>query len=279
MLQEQFYYRLLLIIGFGIIYVKTMMKMAQYRPAEGMNSKNIVMKVLGGLFIILAIFEAAVGVYLTTQIQHPTQMIEFVPNPNQIIRPSSSHVVWGYVTTAQWHVVSQISNAMISLGCGAYFLFYRKSASVWWKKVLKFIFALLLSVFYYSATDFHYFDSWEWLPLILFGIMTYFVEWRMRKPLRKDTIIPKDNFEKLTFEKVNEVVEVPQDDKEDCFMTQEMIPDTEKIKETSKEDDSDAAIDEPLIKDQQEYRYCRYCGKIIDYESARFCKHCGKQID
>ena len=91
-----------------------MIKMAQYKP-DDTKSRNVVMKVLGGLFILLAVFESVMGVYLITQIEHPTQMIDFIPNPNQIVRPSSSHIVWGYVTTAQWHVVSQISNAMTSL--------------------------------------------------------------------------------------------------------------------------------------------------------------------
>lgn len=191
MLQEQFYYRLLLIIGFGIIYVKTMMKMAQYKPAEEVKNKNVVMKVVGGLFVLLAIFEAITGIYLVSQVEHPTQMIDFIPNPNRIVRPSSSHIVWGYATTAQWQIISQMSNAMTSLGWAAYFLFYRKSASTWWKKVQKFIFALLLSIFYYSATDFHYFDIWEWIAPGLFGIMTYIVEFRVKKSMRKKIFLHK----------------------------------------------------------------------------------------
>ena len=276
MLQEQFYYRLLLIIGVGIIYVKAMMKMAQYKPVAEVRSKNIVMKVIGGFFILLAIFEAALGVYLTTQVQHPTQMIDFVPNPNQIVRPSSSHVVWGYVTSAQWQIVSQISNAMTSLGWGAYFLFYRKSNSTWWKKILKFLFAVLLCIFFYSATDFHYFDYWEWLPIVLFGIMTYIVDLRVKKSLKEKVVTPKEVLDGLSFEETQETVQTNSSEDDSRFMPpmpadEVAKPEVPKAERPEKE--------QPVVAEASGYKYCRYCGNKIDYEGVKFCKHCGKPIN
>ena len=278
MLQEQFYYRLLLIIGFGIIYVKTMMKMAQYKPAEEATSKHVVMKVVGGLFVLLAIFEAVMGVYLITQVQHPTEMITFVPNPNQIVRPSSSHIIWGYTTTAQWQIISQISNAMTSLGWGAYFLFYRKSASVWWKKVLKFVFALLFCMFYYSATDFHYFDSWEWIVPGLFAIMVWIVRFRVKKSLRQKVITPQEVLESHPIEEPVETESSNQQEDVTRFMPQPATENTSAI-ETKSESDRMAAEEKIKVEETSVHRYCRYCGKKIDYEGVKFCKHCGKPID
>ena len=278
MLQEQFYYRLLLIIGFGIIYVKTMMKMAQYNPAEATTSKNVVMKVVGGLFVLLAIFEAVMGVYLITQVQHPTEMIKFVPNPNQIVRPSSSHIVWGYTTTAQWQIISQISNAMTSLGWGAYFLFYRKSVSTWWKKVLKFVFALLLCMFYYSATDFHYFDSWEWIAPGLFGVMVWIVGHRVKKSLQKKIVTPQEALESHPIEEPVETESSNQQEDVTRFMPQPTTESTSAT-ETKQESDRVEAEEKIKVKETPLHRYCRYYGKQIDYDGVKFCKHCGKPID
>ena len=277
MLQEQFYYRLLLIIGFGIIYVKTMIKMAQYKP-DDTKRRNVVMRVLGGLLVLLAVFESVMGVYYITQIEHPTQMIDLIPNPNQIVRPSSSHIVWGYVTTAQWLVVSQISNAMTSLGWAAYFLFYRKSATTWWKKVLKFVFAVLLSIFYYSATDFHYFDFWEWIAPGLFGIMAYFVEMRVKKSLRKIVATPQEVLESHPIEGPDEIdLETKQED-EARFMPQTISGNVTESEDMLKEEKTEVD-NKPIEVDRPSYKFCRYCGKQIDYEGVKYCKHCGKPID
>ena len=236
------------------------------------------MRVLGGLLVLLAVFESVMGVYYITQIEHPTQMIDLIPNPNQIVRPSSSHIVWGYVTTAQWLVVSQISNAMTSLGWAAYFLFYRKSATTWWKKVLKFVFAVLLSIFYYSATDFHYFDFWEWIAPGLFGIMAYFVEMRVKKSLRKIVATPQEVLESHPIEGPDEIdLETKQED-EARFMPQTISGNVTASEDMLKEEKTEVD-NKPIEVDRTSYKFCRYCGKQIDYEGVKYCKHCGKPID
>jgi RNA polymerase-binding transcription factor DksA len=33
------------------------------------------------------------------------------------------------------------------------------------------------------------------------------------------------------------------------------------------------------VDEKPAYRFCRYCGKKIDYEGVKYCKHCGKPLD
>lgn len=279
MLQEQFYYRLLLIVAFGFIYVKTMMKMALYKPAEEAK-KNMVMMIIGGIFILLALFEGGMGIYLLTQVQHPTEMIDFIPTPNQIVRPSSTHIIWGHVTDAQWHVVSMITNTMTSLGIGAYFIFFRKSVSKWWEKVLKFLFGALLYAFYVSATDFHYFDMWELWPPVLFCIMVFVVN--MKAKQSRKVVTPKEvigNNTDFATEQAEEAI--PSQDDETRFMPKAL--DEEVNEPLSIFDKEELKESMPQITQEVEkkpvYRFCRYCGKKIDYEGVKYCKHCGKPLD
>ena len=277
MLQEQFYYRLLLIVAFGFIYVQTMMKMAQYKPAENSKSKNVVMKIIGGFFILLAIFFAVGGVYLITQVHHPTKMILPPISPDGIIRLKDP--VWGYVTTPQSQVVLLFSYTMIMLGIGAYFFLYRKSISKWWKKVLKFLFGVLLYSFYFTATNFHYFDIWEFLPLILFCIMAFVVNMKARQSSK--VVTPKKvlcSNSDLAIESEKE--SIPAQDDETRFMPKAL--DEEVCESLSTFDREELKESVPQIIQEVEEkpvcRFCRYCGKRIDYEGVKYCKHCGKPL-
>ena len=280
MLQEQFYYRLLLIVAFGFIYVKTMMKMALYKPEKETKKKNLVMKIVGGIFILLALFEGGMGIYLLTQVQHPTEMIDFIPTPNQIVRPSSTHIIWGYVTDAQWHIVSMITNTMTSLGLGAYFFFYRKSVSKWWEKVLKFLFGALLYAFYVNATDFHYFDLWElWRP-VLFCIMVFVVN--MKAKQSKKVVTPQEALGNDSVFAANLAGEtIPSQDDETRFMPKVLDEEVNESLHTFDKEEPKESVSQIIQEGEEKpvYRFCRYCGKKIDYEGVKYCKHCGKPLD
>ena len=277
MLQEQFYYRLLLIVAFGFIYVQTMMKMALYKPVAG-TKKYLAMKIVGGIFILLALFEGAMGIYLLTQVQHPTEMIFPPIPPDGIIRLYDP--VWGYVTTPQWQVASLISNTMTSLGWGTYFFFYRKSQSKWWNKIFKFLYAVLLYGFYLKATDFHYFDIWEWLPLILFSIMAIVVNMKARQSNKVVTPkeVPNSNSD---FAIKSEEEAIPVQNDEARFIPKVLDEGVNEPLSTFDKEDLKESV--PLITQEVEekpaYRFCRYCGKRIDYEGVKYCKHCGKPLD
>ena len=277
MLQEQFYFRLLLIIGLGIIYVRTMMTMGQYKPVEEIKKKNIIMKIIGSVFSLFGLFGGFVCIYILTQIQHPTEMILPTISPDGIIRSSAQQPIWGYATFAQQQIISYMSNCMLSLGLGAYFLFYRKSDSKWWQKILKFVYGLLLYTFYVSATNFHYFDIYEWIPFILFCIMSFYVNKRKRLPPVTTSQEAKCGIPNITIEPEKDTTT----DKENemRFMPKEMV---EEVVDVNEINDADAIETEnpesPIHQATPVYSFCRYCGKKIDYEGIKYCKHCGKLI-
>ena len=277
MLQEQFLYRLLLIVALGFVYIRTMMKMGLYQPAEE-QKKYTIMKVIGYIFLLLALFEGVMGIYLITQVQHPSEMSIPPISPDGIIRMSDP--IWGYVTTQQQYVVTFIVNTMISLGLGAYFLFYQKSNSTWWKKILKILFGLLFYGFYLKATDFHYFDIWEFLPLLLFVLMSSYV---VMKAKRSDKVISPQEVlcDKPDFKEEMEEEEVSRQEDKTRYMPKNLADNvSEPINTVSHEDTT--TLDCQIIQQDEEkpvYMFCRYCGKKIDYEGVKYCKHCGKPLD
>lgn len=56
MLQDQFISRLLLIVVFGVAYIYTMMKMASCNSVETSPQKHIILKILGGINVLLGVF-------------------------------------------------------------------------------------------------------------------------------------------------------------------------------------------------------------------------------
>lgn len=279
MLQEQFYFRILLIIVLGVVYVWTMVKMAQYKPNELANQRNIIMKVFGGLFLLLGIVEAGLGVYFLTQVTHPSEMLIPLISPDGIYRSSSSTVYWGYVTAPQRQVILMITNAMTSIGWAAYFLFFKRSSSKWWKKILKFLFGSLLYAFYIKSSDFHYFDIWELLPLIFYISMVIFVNERVKKSLKTKELIPNIDKEKMDISS-----DAPETDntKEEIsqYMPKAVSEEVNEINSLPLPQNEETKEEMPTeTKTSSEANnFCRYCGKRIDYDRVKYCKYCGKLI-
>lgn len=171
MLQDQFISRLLLIVVFGIAYIYTMMKMASCNSMETTPQKHIVLKIIGGINILLAISCLATGIFWLTQVQYPEQTIDFSYSANQIVRTSDKYVVWGYPTSEQNRAIMGITNIFSSLALAAYCFYYKKSDRKWWQKILRFFYGLLMYAFYCSATNFHYFDVTELVAPGLFFLM------------------------------------------------------------------------------------------------------------
>lgn len=277
MLQEQFFCRLLLIAAFGLVFVWTMKNMALYHPAEE-QKKYTIMKIIGCIFLLLALFEGVMGIYLITQVQHPKEMSIPPISPDGIIRMSDP--IWGYATYHQWYIVTSIANAMASLGWGAYFFLFRKSNSVWWKKILKILFAILLYGFYLKATDFHYFDIWEWMHTILFVIMVLIVSILSKrssnKAIEQQAVLNK-------IEEFPEQTEVDNSSHEDetRFMPKSMVDIVNEPINTISHEETTTPDFQISQQDEEKpiYMFCRYCGKKIDYEGVKYCKHCGKPLD
>lgn len=171
MLQDQFISRLLLIVVFGVAYIYTMMRMASCNSVETSPQKHIILKILGGINVLLGVLCLAMGIFWLTQVQYPEQTIDFSYSANQIVRASDKHVMWGYPTFEQSSAIIGITNVFSCLAWATYCFFYKKSERKWWKKILRFFYGLLMYVFYCSATNFHYFDATEMVAPGLFCLL------------------------------------------------------------------------------------------------------------
>ena len=290
MLQDQFISRLLLIVVFGVAYIYTMMKMASCNSVETSPQKHIILKILGGINVLLGISCLAMGIFWLTQVQYPEQTIDISYSVNQIVRTSDKYVMWGYPTSEQSSAIMDITNVFSSLALAAYCFFYKKSDRKWWKKILRFFYGLLMFAFYCSATNFHYFDATEIVAPVLFCFMSGYALIKAKKLNKKKIQLADqkriDAIHKMMDEKFggedqtedearfmpqNEDFNMNGSDKEskepltDDVYTRTNLPHTEQNK---KEETPSMDV----------VKYCRHCGKKVDYDSSTYCKYCGKEL-
>lgn len=171
MLEGQFYLRLLLIAIIGITFVFTMAHLGKRNPKEESNEKHLVAKTLGGVFLFFSLIGGIMGIVLLSSVKFPTIMVEPPIHSNMIVRSPDVDLLWGYPTKAQLDVIVSITNAFMFLALAAYCFCFRRSASIWWKKILKVIYILILYTISYSVTDFHYFDQYEIVPVVILIVM------------------------------------------------------------------------------------------------------------
>lgn len=293
MLKDQLIMRLLLIVVFGIIYVRTMLKMAVYKNCETTKQKHIVLKVLGGLSLLGCVSAAFSGIYLLTQIDYPSEPITFSHKAS--VRPSSSTIIWGYPTSFQNQVIMMFNNIFTGLGLAAYCFCFKSSNTTMWKKILKFLGGVFLLGLFCSATDFHYFDMQEWVIPILFCVMVYFIS---KEPKEKavPAVSSQKNLAEVDISKEEKVVEdnsryMPEfikikDSANEKVVEEDQIPNSSVSEIQSLEDVTKQAITEPQdsrflsnVETSNKLTFCRHCGKKINYAGATYCKYCGKILD
>ena len=284
MLQDQFISRLLLIVVFGIAYIYTMMKMASCNSVETSPQKHIIFKIIGGINILLAISCLATGIYWLTQVQYPEQTIDFSYSANQIVRTSDKYVVWGYTTSEQSRAIMGITNVFSSLALAAYCFFYKKSDRKWWKKIL----GLLMYAFYCSATNFHYFDAIELVAPGLFCLMSGHALIKAKRLNKQRTQLAEqqriDAIHKMMDEKLGGESQTEDNTR---FMPQNGVLNINTPNEVQPMDLS-VHVSIPQIGQGKEeetsndnikaIKYCRHCGRKVDYDSFLYCKYCGKEL-
>ena len=288
MLQDQFISRLLLIVVFGVAYIYTMLKMASCNSVETEPQKHIVLKIIGSINVLLGILCLATGIFWLMQVQYPEQTIDFSYGANQIVRTSDKYVVWGYSTSEQSHAIMGITNIFSSLALAAYCFYYKKSDRKWWQKILRFFYGLLMYAFYCSATNFHYFDATEMVAPGLFCLMAGHALIKANK-LNKQKVQLVDQQKIVTIHKMmDEKFETETPPKDDMrFMPQNGVSDADNPNEVPPTDVS-ALASIPQAKQSKEnetsnystktIKYCRHCGRKVDYESSTYCKYCGKEL-
>lgn len=146
--------------------------------------------------------------------------------------------------------------------------------------------------FYCSATNFHYFDAPELVAPGIFCLMSGYalikakrlneqrtqiaeqqriaaIHKMMDKRFETETNIGTD--EDTRFMHQNEYFNMNGSDKEskepltDDVSARTSLPHTEQNK---KEETSSMDV----------VKYCRHCGKKVDYDSSTYCKYCGKEL-
>lgn len=289
MLQDQFISRLLLIVVFGIAYIYTMLKMASCNSVETSPQKHIIFKIIGGINILLAISCLATGIYWLTQVQYPEQTIDFSYSANQIVRTSDKYVVWGYTTSEQSRAIMGITNVFSSLALAAYCFFYKKSDRKWWKKILRFFYGLLMYAFYCSATNFHYFDATELVAPGLFCLMSGHALIKSKK--RNIQLAYKQEITGIQKMEDEELETCSKTEEETRFMPLKNVLDVDKTNEESEVQPTDKPTETNLPVTEQNkmdevssndsmkaVKYCRHCGRKVDYDSSIYCKYCGKEL-
>lgn len=267
-----------------------MMKMASCNSMETTPQKHIILKIIGGINILLAISCLATGIFWLTQVQYPEQTIDFSYSANQIVRTSDKYVVWGYPTSEQNRAIMGITNIFSSLALAAYCFYYKKSERKWWQKILRFFYGLLMYAFYCSATNFHYFDATELVAPGLFCFMSGYTLIKAKK-LNKQKIQLADQKRIDAIHKMMDEKFGGEDQTEDeaRFMPQNEDFNMNGSDKESKEpltDDVYTRTNLPHTEQNKKeetpsmdvVKYCRHCGKKVDYDSSTYCKYCGKEL-
>ena len=174
MLEDQFYIRLLLQMAVGVVYILAYLNMAKRNSMEVVPKRHLALKIIGGVWAVLGIIMGIAGIYAATRITFPQTSIESPITANMIVRTTDKCMYWGYATIEQSQTISLISGVFEMFALSAYCFMFKASKSKWYSKVGKVFFCIFFYGLYASATNFHYFDTYEWTAPVLFVIMAFF---------------------------------------------------------------------------------------------------------
>ena len=294
MLETQFYIRFVLNIIFGMMFVYALVRMAKHNNCETTPQRHTAMKVFGGIFVVLSVL-CLIGCVaqlfaLTSGFGFPTHMQPPPLGKYPIVRHSFEEICWGYPTPRQFAVLSSILGIFTMLGLAGYFFYYRSSKSSFGKKLGKFLTCSLLLVFLYSATNFQYFDFWEFIsPLLFFCIWIYIMS--RTTPPEGAKSSNESNIESSATEmppkghrlSINPgFFETPKTisqgiDKStiegEWVQSKSKIPSIDFQDEQTKESVKQIYRTPPSDKDS----FCSYCGTKVE-PTALFCTYCGRKL-
>ena len=306
----------MLLFAVGTVYVKAYMNMAKRNSKESEPERHLILKILGGFWAVMAVIMGCMGVYTITQISFPQEAIGPFISPNMIVRSSYQTMYWGYATFPQSQCISVITGVFEFLALSAYCFLFKSSHSKWYGKLGKIVFCILFYMFFASATDFHYFDLYEWTAPVLFAIMAFFA-FRNKQEESIEPIVEENKMESLDIAPIHEEnndstsnvgddskymprIDVGQDvlsksdedfqESENNQLPESIALEVPSVSEVEQLDSSivnedstkkqsvenSASLDQ--VNTDQVIKFCRHCGGKLDYQSDKFCKHCGKQL-
>lgn len=164
----------------GLLFWCMMGDLGKKNCVENPLEKHIVLKVLGGISIAFGIVMFVAGAVFMTKLDFPDHSLPQPITPNMIIRPSGAFLQIGYPTKAQSLVISEFIGTIQFVGLGLYLWCFRKSGTNWWQKTLKVVAYTAMFMLLPSATDFHYYDLYEFIsPALLIVLATLcLINWR-----------------------------------------------------------------------------------------------------
>ena len=282
MTKEDFYFRLVLNVLVGVMYVYALYRMARHTELNEQPTKKTLTKVIGCLFVVLGVIFSIAAISFIPNILYPSEALK---GYDAIVRPSSAYLYWGYPTAPQNYVLTAILSSLLMFGLGGYCLAYMKTGNSWWRKVRQFGLAFLLSIVMCSATNFHYFDIYEFISPVLYFVLWWYIVYLYKTPKRVQNdddihkiqekrkiipILPHINASKIFFRQKNGN---PQGN-ESCFETKTMS-----VTENNNDANEIYLTKEKKANtfDEINIHLCKYCGKKIENDS-KFCSNCGKKI-
>lgn len=307
----------MLLFAVGIVYVKAYMNMAKRNSNESEPERHLILKILGGFWAVMAVIMGCMGVYMITQISFPQEAIGPYISPNMIIRTSDQTMFWGYATFEQSQCISIISGFFEFLALSAYCFMFKSSHSKWYLKVWKIVYCLLFCMFFASATDFHYFDVHEWIAPVLFAIMAFFALRNKQDELSEPIVaenkkecfdtapisiednndrtsnveddskyMPRIDVEQDVLSKSDEDLQKIENNQlpEPIAAEEHSVNESEQVDSSIVNEDTtkNQSVENPVALEQvnteEVIKFCRHCGRKLDYQSDKFCKHCGKQL-
>lgn len=295
MLEHQFYCRIVVNVIFGIMFTSALYHMAQYNNREFMPSKHIVMKVLGGIFLLLACIDTVMFILSLCEMNLSESMAESFLGSSSIIRSSYTALMREEPTPAQRMTLNLSLDVFSSLGFATYFFLFKSSHSKWYSKIGKFFLVLLLSVFYVNSFT-------GIVSLSLFLVLWLFIIVRngslSSEVVTKESTIPEgssdESLSTITDERnindepqITDSVTALEEIISSSTFEEEIAPRIEEnVTETF--DDGTSAKGESETNKTEAPRpntnatadatmFCKYCGKLIDADSL-FCRFCGGDL-
>ena len=307
----------MLLFAVGIVYVKAYMNMAKRNSKESEPERHLILKILGGFWAVMAVIMGCMGVYMITQISFPQEAIGPFISPNMIVRSPYQTMYWGYATFPQSQCISVISGVFEFLALSAYCFLFKSSRSKWYGKLGKIVFCILFYMFFASATDFHYFDLYEWTAPVLFAIMAFFALRNKQEESTESIVVenkkecfdtapisieenndrtsnvgddskymPRIDVEQNVLSKSDEDLQEIENNQlpESIAAEKPSVNEVEQVDSlieneyTAKIQDVENPAILEQVNSEQVIKFCRHCGGKLDYQSDKFCKHCGKQL-
>jgi rRNA maturation endonuclease Nob1 len=277
---------------FGIMLVYAMSRMALYNKQIG-HKKCVIMKILGSLFVLLSCFEVFLFMQSLLIIEFPQTMIDPFLGPDTIVQSSDVSLVWGQPTFAQAMALDIALAIFISLGIAIYIFLYKKSYSKWYTKIWKIFLGILLCALFVNATNFNYFDIWEFVIPVLFVLLFAYIIKRKPTASKENSVVfdkkdpstndiqylsnkdvePTETMNIATNNNENELI--ANSDKEIGELDHKTNIETETLNNIGNKSDEISKPEGEVISDV--IMYCKHCGKQIEADSL-FCRYCGGDL-